>query len=675
MASDLQARITAIFDYAYTSSSIRVPATTCREVGKILHAGMYAEEVEGIVPAFSFSADEQKLLTGNRNEVASHTAEKIKRLFTRMNKKWKLYKEDILFDDHEIAFITGKLNKLYIADPSKDTFGDALEIFRSKWAKQEGGQFFTDQRVTHLAIRMLDFNPLRGDDLVDICAGTGGFLLAGFNRVKEIVDQQGETEQLVAKLAADSLLGQEIDKDVSALGNGTLTARTGNYAASMIQTGNSLDVSLYSSSVSRIRESSHSCAATNPPFGAKIPVRDENILRHYDLAKISGGSAATLSYSKNRLHGRSPDVLFVERNIKLLKPGVGRLAIVIPYQILSGPQTYFIRDWLLKNAVVEAVIDLPGETFQPHTGTKTSLLVVRRRERPLLSLDNLDDPDVFMATPRWIGHDRRGNPIFAKDQEGRTTQEILSDFPEVEVAYTAFKEGANPQEVYKECFRIPMQSVLSDSLIRLNAQSHKPSELDAEISVADSDDWETVRLGNLVEKVFYPGRFKRSYVDRYDEAIPFLGGSNITELLKSTDKWLRHDDPKLSSLAVRSGWLLITRSGSTGIVSSVPIAWDGFAMSEHVIRIIPNPAKLDPFYLLAYLRTKRCQEQIKRGVFGSVIDEISPEAISNLEVPIPLDKKILRDVAAKMRKGEEARQKAIDGIFTAVDSLDDLLAN
>ena len=45
---------------------------------------------------------------------------------------------------------------------------------------------------------------------------------------------------------------------------------------------------------------------------------------------------------------RAPDILFLEQNVKLLIPGEGRLSIVLPYQILSGPQTLFVRTWLLK---------------------------------------------------------------------------------------------------------------------------------------------------------------------------------------------------------------------------------------------------------------------------------------------------------------------------------------
>src|SRR5690349_8628296 len=128
----LQTRISSIFDFAYTSTAIRVPATTCREVGKILHAGMFREEVEKRVPAFSISTTELRKLNGNESDASLQIAKDTKALFTMMNANWKLYKEPILFDNHEIAYIVGQLNDLYISDPSKDVFGDALEIFRSR---------------------------------------------------------------------------------------------------------------------------------------------------------------------------------------------------------------------------------------------------------------------------------------------------------------------------------------------------------------------------------------------------------------------------------------------------------------------------------------------------------------------------------------------------------------
>jgi hypothetical protein len=181
--------------------------------------------------------------------------------------------------------------------------------------------------------------------------------------------------------------------------------------------------------------------------------------------------------------------------------------------------------------------------------------------------------------------------------------------------------------------------------------------------------WRYAQLDKVVSRVFFPTRFKRNYVDYFPGAVPFLGGSNISELVVTAQKWLRPDDPKLESLRVTAGWILVTRSGSTGIVSTVPPAWDGYAMSEHVIRIVPDPSKLDPGYLQAVLRTRLLQEHISRGVFGSVIDEITPEFLRNLEIPIPSDEDLVMRIASEVRNAEESRQRALESIAAAVDEL------
>ena len=96
-------------------------------------------------------------------------------------------------------------------------------------------------------------------------------------------------------------------------------------------------------------------------------------------------------------------------------------------------------------------------------------------------------------------------------------------------------------------------------------------------------------------------------------------------------------------------------------------------MSEHVIRIIPDPEKLDPHYLEAVLRTDLVQEEISRGVFGSVIDEITPEFLRHLELPVLADEKLLQRIAREMKRSEDARQNAIEGAAAAVNDLNSKL--
>ncbi len=665
----LQEIITNIYNYAYTNSPVRTPTTIGKEVGKMLHIGMYIEEVEGKKPAFSLTSKELNMLNENK-EFSIEFATYIKKIYIDMNKKWELYKDDLLFDSQNINYICAKLNNILISDPDKDVFGDSLEVFRSKWIKQEGGQFFTDQKVTTLAMNLLDFDPRKGDTLVDLCSGTGGFLLAGLKHIKSLLESDpNNTEKDIVTYASQSLIGQEIDAEVARVGNATLSSRLGVLNTLLIHNGNSLndeDLKLNS----RIKFGEHTCLATNPPFGAKITIKDNNILEQFDLAKLSNSKPGVI---EKKLYRRAPDILFIEKNIKLLRPGVGKLAIILPYQVLSGPQTLYVRHWILKHAKLLAVIDLPSETFQPHTGTKTALVLLERREKPLDDLSNIENEKIFMSLPQWIGHDRRGNPVYKKSEDGKLTNEILSDFNELTNAYKAYINNDDFSLLHKYSFSVYGKDIIADSLLRFNAQFHGSRNNPEKNHKINSTNFRKVKLKNVVKRIFFPGRFKRNYVEKYDQAVPFFGGSNITQLIVNTEKWFHHNDPKLKQLQVREGWILITRSGTTGIVSSVPKSWDGVAMSEHVIRIVPDTKKLDPGYIQAFLKTNYCQKEIAKGVFGSVIDEITPETIGELEILIPNDKKIMEDIISNMNEMEIAKEKAISNLYGTIDKINNLL--
>ena len=175
----------------------------------------------------------------------------------------------------------------------------------------------------------------------------------------------------------------------------------------------------------------------------------------------------------------------------------------------------------------------------------------------------------------------------------------------------------------------------------------------------------TEKLRNLVTRIFYPGHIKRRYINPGPSAIPFLGGTNISQLLTTTDKWLSENDDNIENVLVRPGWILVTRSGSTGIISTVPEIWDGYAISEHVIRIIPDDKKLSGWYIYAFLRTEYAQSIIRRGVFGSVIDHISPNYLGDMDVPLPTDEKEAHAIIQLVKDGESARQKAMSNLSTA----------
>ena len=104
---------------------------------------------------------------------------------------------------------------------------------------------------------------------------------------------------------------------------------------------------------------------TNPPFAGTVKERD--ILRLYKLAEKNGRLVDKI--------GRH--ILFLERSLQFLRPG-GRMAIVLPQGLLNNTSAEYIRRFIIEEARILAVVGLHVNTFKPHTGTKTSVLFLRK---------------------------------------------------------------------------------------------------------------------------------------------------------------------------------------------------------------------------------------------------------------------------------------------------------
>jgi type I restriction enzyme M protein len=164
----------------------------------------------------------------------------------------------------------------------------------------------------------------------------------------------------------------------------------------------------------RIKPGTFDIVLTNPPFGSRIPIDDPHILEQFELARFE------LEEGQRRV-SMPPEQLFIERCLYLLRPG-GRLAIVLPDSILSNPGLAFIRRWILKRARLIASVDLPQVTFEPYTGTQTSVLLLQKKTAWEMQIEQEmgrpRDYEVFMTTPQAVGHDRRGKVHYLRTPEG-----------------------------------------------------------------------------------------------------------------------------------------------------------------------------------------------------------------------------------------------------------------
>jgi type I restriction enzyme M protein len=148
----------------------------------------------------------------------------------------------------------------------------------------------------------------------------------------------------------------------------------------------------------------------NPPFAGDIKQGD--ILSRYELGQKANGKGETKV-------GR--DLLFIERNLDFLRPG-GRMAVVLPQGRFNNSSDKRVREFIAERCRILAVVGLHGNTFKPHTGTKTSVLFVQKwnddpQAGPLCP--KVDDYNIFFATMQKPGKDTSGEKIIAgRDTHG-----------------------------------------------------------------------------------------------------------------------------------------------------------------------------------------------------------------------------------------------------------------
>jgi type I restriction enzyme S subunit len=77
---------------------------------------------------------------------------------------------------------------------------------------------------------------------------------------------------------------------------------------------------------------------------------------------------------------------------------------------------------------------------------------------------------------------------------------------------------------------------------------------------------------------------------------------------------------------------LITCSGTIGKVTLVPRHWTNWAASQHIIRVVPANADVAG-YIAIFLASGYGKELITRFTYGSVVDEVDDNHVSQILFP------------------------------------------
>lgn len=413
-AKDLKSHFRVINNYLYGNMKKDDTSTRNRakQIINLLFCKIYDEQYTGKNEDVTFRAGVY--------EDKEIVAKRIKDIFVQVKNRFSdVFEEEdtITLDPDSIVFAVGQIQELCITESERDVIGDAFEVFVSKALKDQDGQFFTPRNVIKMMVDIID--PDEKTMIIDPACGTGGFLIESLRYVWNKVEIKGkklgwsekrleEEKQYVA-----TTYFRGIDKD-------SFVAKV--TKAYMAIIGDGRGGIFCENSLEHPKEWSNKCqdkidlgkfdvVLSNPPFGSKIPVKEEKTLKQFTFGykwkfdkKEKKWEQQTELNNKGAKAGVEPQILFIERCLQFLKIG-GKLGIVLPDGVYGNDKLGYIREHLKKHTKILAIIDVPSETFQPNTSTKTTILIAEKIKENL----KIDEHFIFMAICETCGHDRRGN--------------------------------------------------------------------------------------------------------------------------------------------------------------------------------------------------------------------------------------------------------------------------
>lgn len=180
----------------------------------------------------------------------------------------------------------------------------------------------------------------------------------------------------------------------------------------------------------------------------------------------------------------------------------------------------------------------------------------------------------------------------------------------------------------------PVRSVRASGLAdRFEASYHatRPAEAEAALRATGVP---LAPLGDVAEVRAVTKFRKRVYVRR--GGIPMLSSKQIFQVdpvgIKRLAKGAHTKD--LPELTLEAGMVLVTRSGTTGKVQTVPRYMEAWAGSEHALRVVASP-EADSGFLYAWLASDYGHALVTRQTYGSVILQIDLKQLSSVPVPAP----------------------------------------
>ena len=317
-----------------------------------------------------------------------------------------------------------------------DARGDVYEYLLSKLSTAGvNGQFRTPRHIIRMMVELMQPKP---DDLIcDPACGTSGFLVAASDYLKE----NKKSEVFFNKENREHYMNEMFtgfDMDRTMLRIGAMNMMTHGVENPFIEYRDSL------SDQNPDREK-YSLILANPPFKGSL---DAEIVST-DLLKVC--------------KTKKTELLFLALFLKMLRIG-GRCACIVPDGVLFGSSTAHkaIRQEIIENNRLEAVISMPSGVFKPYAGVSTAVLIFTKTNHG--------------GTDKVWFYDMKADGFSLDDKRSETKE---NDIPDI-LARFANREGEEERKRTEQSFLVPKEEIVQNdydlSINKYKQTEYKPVE-------------------------------------------------------------------------------------------------------------------------------------------------------------------------------------------------------
>ena len=265
-----------------------------------------------------------------------------------------------------------------------DLLGAAYEYLLKEFADsagKKGGEFYTPPHVKTLMVRLI--KPQEGMSVYDPTCGSGGFLI----EARQYVEEQGQNPRNLA------LYGQELNGVTWSICKMNMILH--DIPDAHIENEDTLTTPMF-------RENGYikrfDRVLANPPFS-----------QNYTTANME--FPERFKYGFTPENGKKADLMFLQHMIASLNDN-GMLATVMPHGVLfRGGQEKIIREGIVKDDLIEAIIGLPPKLFY-NTGIPACIIVINKNKP-----EHLRNKVFFINAEREYGEGRNQNYLRPEDIE------------------------------------------------------------------------------------------------------------------------------------------------------------------------------------------------------------------------------------------------------------------